>query len=74
LIPSRRWRTTNTETSGTDGAGGTRHALNAWSCYFTGGAYNNFTDLGDTGVGMALMIWNTPYSNPVLERELILED
>ncbi|MFO0587907.1 MAG: hypothetical protein U0441_10225 [Polyangiaceae bacterium] len=73
-IISRRWRMANTDTSGTDGAGGTQHVLNAWSCYFTDGVYNNFADQGDAGVGMALMIWNTPYSNPVLECELILED
>lgn len=73
-IPSHRWRASDIDTSGTDGAGGTQHVLNAWSCYFTDGAYNNFADQGDTAVGMSLMIWNTPYSNPVLECELILED
>ncbi len=73
-VPSRRWRMANTDTAGTDGAGGTQHALNAWSCYFTDGSYNAFADQGDGAVGMALMIWNTPYSNPVLECELILED
>lgn len=73
-IPSHRWRFANTDVSGTDGAGGTQHALNAWSCYFTDGSYNNFADLGDAAVGMSLMIWNTPYANPVMECEIILED
>lgn len=73
-ISSRRWRMANTDTAGTDGAGGTQHVLNAWSCYFTDGAYNNFADQGDAAIGMSLMIWNTPYSSPVMECELILED
>jgi hypothetical protein len=73
-VPTRRWRMANTDAAGIDGQGGTQQAMNAWSCYFTDGAYNNFADQGDTAVGMALMIWNSPYSNPVLECELILED
>lgn len=73
-VPSRRWRMANTDTSGVDGTGTTQHAANVNSCYFTDGVYNAFADQGDPGVGMALLIWNSPYSNPVLECELILED
>lgn len=73
-VPTRRWRVSNTDAAGVDGNNATNHVLGYNSCYFTDGNYNAFADQGDATVGMSLMIWNTPYSNPVLECELILED
>ena len=72
-----RWRASSGvagDASGVDGKDGTQHVLNAWdTCYFTDSQYSGVRDLGDTAIGMNLLVW-TGYGNPGRTCELTLID
>lgn len=61
-------------TAGTDGSGGTQHAIIAWDCIFTDSAYANGQDLGDTQTGFALLNWHGSYNSADMVCVLIIED
>ena len=46
------------ELAGTNQNNTTEHVANFWSCYFTDGAFDNFTDKGDTSSDFGLLSWN----------------
>jgi hypothetical protein len=53
-----RWRS-DLDTTGTDGALGTQHVLNAFgTCYFTDMTYVAFVETGDAPNSMNLLMWN----------------
>jgi hypothetical protein len=52
------WRASSGDGSGTDYNGPTEHVMNAWACYFTDGAYQDWKDLGDSSLDFGLLSWN----------------
>lgn len=55
---NKRWRaSTDTESLNNDLT--TAHVYAVWSCYFTDGEYNAYTDLGDNDLNFGLLTWNT---------------
>ncbi|MBL8917495.1 MAG: hypothetical protein JNJ54_01430 [Myxococcaceae bacterium] len=67
------WRTSN-DVSGIDGNGASEHLFNLFdTCYLTDGAYSSFTNLGDSAVGISLMMWNG-YGGTTRRCTLVLRD
>jgi hypothetical protein len=67
------WRTTD-DTLGIDGSNGTQHIMNIWNtCFVTDGSYTGFSDLGDSSIGLGLLLWNG-FGSPSRSCVLILRD
>jgi hypothetical protein len=59
---------------GVDGNNATQHIANAWStCFFTDGNYSSYSDNGDPGIGLSLLVWSG-YGNAGRTCELTLID
>jgi hypothetical protein len=55
---NRAWRADSGDTAGADFNGSTQHIMQSWACYFTDGAYRNWTNMGDGALGFGLLSWH----------------
>lgn len=73
-VADGKWRISNSDTQGQDGAGGTQQIYEWWDCYFTDGNYSANTNLGDPGIGLGLLTWYDEYTNAGKTCEIMFED
>jgi hypothetical protein len=70
------WRSSDngSDNAGVDGNGATEHLANVWNtCFLTDGTYTAFSNLGDSGIGVNVMVWNG-YGGTSRSCILILRD
>lgn len=73
-VADGKWRMSNNDNQGQDGAGGTQHVLEWWDCFLTDGNYVSSTNQGDPGIGLGLLCWYDEYTNGGKTCELMFED